>query len=237
MRKVSVTIVVPLIGVVMTACGSAGSSISQGSSQTSATSSGAKSQRTLEVTKVGFGTSDTGTTAVVVFKNDSTSEGAGEITAQFTAYDVGGSVLGTGETNLALVRSEQTMAAASDISVPSGSKVDHVKAQLAASQWDSDPHPDAVITARNVSFAPDPYFPKINGELVSHYTSDLKEVIATAVCYDTAGKIVGGGDTFVSLLPGGGTAGASVQGNVTGTPGSCEIFATLSNLSVLAASP
>lgn len=237
MRKTSVTIILPLVGVFIAACGGGGSSISQGSSQTSATPSGAKSQRTLEVIKVGFGTSDSGATAVVQFKNDSTTEGAAQITAQFTAYDAGGKVLGTGETNLALVRSAQTMAAASDISVPNGSTVDHVTAQLAASQWDSDPHPNAVITARNVTFAPDPYFPKVNGELVSHYTSDLKEVIATAVCYDGAGKIVGGGETFVSLLPGGGTTGASVQGSVTGTPVSCEIYATLSNLSVLAASP
>ena len=181
MRKPPATLLVQLIAVVIEACGGAGSSISQGSSQSSPTSSGAKSQRTLEVLKVGFGTSDLGTTAVVIFKNDSTSEGAGRITAQFTAYDAGEKVVGTGETSLALVRSGQTMAAAADISVASGSKVDHVKAQLAA-EWDTDPHPSAVITARNVAFAPDPYFPKINGELVSAYTSDLKEVIATAVC-------------------------------------------------------
>jgi hypothetical protein len=172
----------------------------------------------------------------VLFKNDSTTDGAALITAQFTAYDASGKVLGTGETSLALVRVEQMMAAAAGIQVPNGSTVDHVSAQLSANQWDTDPHPDAVITARNVTFVPDPdnYFPKANGELVSHYTSDLKEVIATAICYDGSGKIVGGGDTFISLLPGGGTTGASIQGNISGTPASCEIYATLSNLSVAA---
>lgn len=232
------SLAIPVLAVLAAGCGGTGSPISEGSSQKSASpSAAASSQRVLEVKKVGFGTGAIGTTGVVVFRNDSTKDGAGRITVQFTAYDRAGKVLGTGESSLALIRSGQTMAAATDIQVASGSTVDHVIAQVAAGEWDSDPHPTAVITARNVSFVPDAYYPKVNGELVSHYTSDLKDVIATGVCYDNAGNIIGGGYTYVSLLPGNGTTGASIQGNVTGSPASCEIYSTLSNLSVAQASP
>lgn len=229
----------PLVAL-LAGCGSEGSSISQGTSQSSSTaktSPAAASQRKLEVVKVGFGTNESGTSGAVVIKNDSTKDAAEQVTAQFTAYDAAGKVLGTGQGNLALVRSSETAAVSTNIQVPGGAVVDHITAQVAAGGWDTDPHPTAVITARNVSFVPDQYFPKVNGELVSHYVSDLKEVIATAVCYDAGGKIVGGGDTFVSLLPGNGTTGASIDPNVSGTPASCDIYGNLSNLSVAAASP
>jgi hypothetical protein len=186
----------------------------------------------IEVIKVGFGTDALGTVAVVVFKNDSAVDGAADLTIQFGAYDASGQVLGSSSFNEAIVRSGQTMAAADDLSIPDGSKVDHVTAQIAASTWEKDPHPDAVIVGRNVKFSRDSIrIAHINGELVSHYESNLKQVIAVAVCYDAGQKIIGGGFTFVDLLPGGGSAPASVQGSASGTPKICELYATLSVLS------
>lgn len=46
-----------------------------------------------------------------------------------------------------------------------------------------------------------------------------------------AHHIVGGGFTFVDLLPGKGTAGASISVNVPSQPASCDIFAGPSSLS------
>ena len=227
---------VVILGAVTAACGGGSQSISQGSSQTNspvAATSKSTGADKLEVLKVGFGTDALGTVGVVTFKNDSTVDGAVEVTIQFGAYDASGQVVGSTSTNEAIVRAGQTMAAADDIAgIPDGTKVDHVVAQIAADSWEKDPHPDALITGRNAHFSRDSIgVAHINGELVSAYQSDLKQVIAVAVCYDGSQNIDGGGFTFVDLLPGGGTAAASVQGSVTNAPASCELYATLSNLS------
>jgi hypothetical protein len=233
--KVTWATLIILAGLVV-ACGGSSPSISQGSSQTSSptpTSPKSSGAHKLEVLKVGFGSDRFSTVGVVVFKNDSTVDGAGHITIQFGAYSASGQVLGSSSTTVAVVRAGQTMAAADDITgIPKGSTVDHVVAQISAGGWEKDPHPEAVIQGRNAQWSQDSIgVSHINGELVSHYQSDLKQIIAVAVCYDSAQKIDGGGFTFVDLLPGGGTTAASVQGSVSGSPTSCELYATLSNLS------
>lgn len=224
-----------MFGLIVSACGSSGGSISQGSSQSSATPTSTKAPNVdkLEVVKAGFGTDEFGTVGVVLFKNDSSVDGAGPITIQFGAYDANNQVIGSATTYEEIIRAGQTMAAADDITgIPNGARVDHIVAQLSADAWMTDPHPDAVIAARNVKFSRDSAgLGTINGELVSHYQSDLKQIIAVAVCYDHSNSIDGGGFTFVDLLPGGGTAAASINGSVSGDPASCEAYATLSALS------
>lgn len=235
-----------LISVV--ACGSSGGSISQGSSTKSGNSStsGSKSPGqsassaapdALQVVATGFGQDSGGgfgiPVVVAVVKNPSSSRAAANITAQFTAYGAGTTVLGTTSTSAALIRAGASQTFADNLAIPQGAKIDHVVAQVAASAFQDDPHPDAVIVGQGAQYVPDQYSPKVNAQLVSHYTSDLKQIYAAAVCYGAGNAIVGGGFTFVDLLPGKGTTGASISATVSSPPTSCEVSATLSNLSTI----
>jgi hypothetical protein len=187
---------------------------------------------------VGFGQNNGSTGLVsaiglVILTNPSPKLGPEGITAQFTAYDSAGQVLGTGSGNQAIMRAGQTSAVAASIFVAQKDAViANVKVQVAARDWVTDPHPDAVIETRNVRFVAGQYgFDQIVGELVSHYASDLKNVIVVAVCQGADGNIKGGGFTFVNLLPGGGTTGLSISPTTSPGVAGCDAYASPSNLS------
>lgn len=186
-----------------------------------------------EVVESGFGVNDYGLGVIVsVIKNPSTTEG-GYVTVSGTAYNAAGLVLGT-SSGSQILRSGETSATADSVSVPEGSEIARVTVQAAFSQTEPDENPDSRITSRGVQVVADEYSVSANGELVSAYESDLTDALAVAVCRDAAGAIVGGGLTFVPLLPGGGTTGVSID--VTGPtapnePAACDIYANVSNLS------
>jgi hypothetical protein len=62
---------------------------------------------------------------------------------------------------------------------------------------------------------------------------DVKEVLAYVLAYDSAGKIIGGGFTFLDFVPANGQTAAEVSVKVNGTPGKIEMYATVSGLSSL----
>jgi len=219
------------------ACGSAANpQIAEKTSTTSKPSASAPPvTHQLQVGKVGFGQDQYGLAfAVALLTNPSNTDGAESTTVQFSAYDANNQVIGTATESLTLMRAGQAMASGNMFTVPQGAKIALVKAQVATETWAKDPHPEAVILTQNTKFNAGQYGNNsINGELVSKYQSNLKQVIATAVCYDGGANIIVGGFTFVDLLPGGGTAGVTIHPTVTATPASCEMYGNISNLSLI----
>lgn len=187
-----------------------------------------------EVAETGFGVGEYGNAVIVsVIKNPSDTHG-GSVTVSGTAYDASGQVLGT-SSGSTILRSQEEAATADFLSIPEGAEVDRVTVQAAFNETETDEHPESRITARNVQVVDDGYGTfRANGEVVSTYESDLKDVMATAVCRDEAGAINGGGFTFVDLLPGGGTSGVSIDVTAANKPARCDVYANISILSVLA---
>lgn len=181
--------------------------------------------------KAGFGQGEYSTYASVIFKNDSGDQG-GSVSAQFTAYDKTGQVVGTGEDSVPAVRAGATHAIGTNLDVPEGSKVARLQVVLSTSGFQTDPHPTSVFTGRGVRYASDGFGGgKAQGELVSSYTSSVTDVKAEAVCFNAAGAIVGGGFTFVDLVPGGQAVGVSVDVTTSVKPARCAVYAAVSNLS------
>lgn len=232
-----------LMTALLSACGTSSTSsggIQQGSSSPAASSAAKNStvDEKLEVLKVGFGERKSSgfnfVYAVALFHNVSKVKGT-QATAQFSVYDAGGQVIGSGSQTETVVRADQTLAVGANITgVPPDATVDHVTVQIGGDQWQTDPHPTALVTGQAAKFSPDAYSVgsgNVNGSIVSHYTSDLKQLYVQAICYDGSGKPIGGGFTFLDLLAGGSTVGASVSVTVSGTPTTCELYAAPSNLS------
>lgn len=58
-------------------------------------------------------------------------------------------------------------------------------------------------------------------------------MLVVTVAYDEAGKIIGGGFTFVDFVSPKGTAPVEISATMSGTPAKIELYPTLSGLSVI----
>ena len=206
-----------------------GAATSAGPPPTASPSSSASLQG-LTVKKSAVVQTSLGSAAYVTFTND--GDQAGGVEVQFTAYDTGGNVVGTGRQSVAVVRADEDFALGASIDVPNGQKATRITTDLHfANTATVDPHPTSVYLTRGVRYNASDLGGKVQGEVVSHYQQTLTNVYAQAVCFGTDGGIDGGGFTFIGRIIGGSTAGASVNVFTIGTPTHCELYATNSNLS------
>jgi hypothetical protein len=207
------------------ACGSGSTGISQGSSGSPKPASPAN-PHSIQIAKIGFGTSDFSTTAVAVIVNTSKTDAALLVQVQMSAYDSQNGVVGSGDNIVYFMRAGEQTAVAVPIQVSQGAKVSEIKAQASPQQWTKDLHPEATIGSSGVKYSAGEFgLNQVTGSIVSHYQSNLKDLSTTAVCYDANGSIVGGGIGLLQLLPGGGQVGTSVSVTTTTSPTTCELYA------------
>lgn len=89
------------------------------------------------------------------------------------------------------------------------------------------------FTIDKATFLPDDNFPKASGVIQNLLDVDLTELQLTAVLYDDAGAIVGGGYTYLNFVPAKGQTGADVSVLVSGKPAKVELYLTPTSLSVI----
>ena len=87
------------------------------------------------------------------------------------------------------------------------------------------------FTAQNVVYTPDDYFPTVTGVIVSPYTQDISNLRVSAICYNRAGEIVGGGFTYLDFVPANGTAAVEVELTCTSATATVELYAAVASLS------
>ena len=231
--------VAPLAGALLvSACGNA-PAISQASRATppahAADTPAPASSNALVVSGVGVGGAPSDGTysgnpsGGALITNPSKVDAAGAITAQFTFYGPDGKVVGTSSDFVELLRAGQTTSVhASPMGSVSSGQIARVDVQAAARLWQKDPHPMSVILGQGVTVSPEAYTDhtfNVNGQLVSHYTSNLTNVAAEFYCTDSGGRFLAASGTIVQLLPGGGTAGASQMIFASEQPATCKLFA------------
>jgi hypothetical protein len=88
-------------------------------------------------------------------------------------------------------------------------------------------------TAENVTYVPDEHFPKVTAQIVSPYDKDITNVRISAILYNDAGEIIGGGCSYLDYVPANGKAAAEVSVASTGIRSTIELYATVSALSEL----
>jgi hypothetical protein len=70
--------------------------------------------------------------------------------------------------------------------------------------------------------------------ILSTFAKDLKEVVAVAIYHDANGTIGGGDRSFVDFVPAGGQTAVEIDAfDDLPAPASTEVYAELSNLSLL----
>lgn len=223
--------------VLAAACGGSGPAISHGSPSPSpqATAAIAAGNNTLTVDKVGFargnGQSATDPTirwnGMAVITNRSTKDVAADINVQISAYGSAGQLVGIGDASISAIHAAQQVGITttlSGVSVPP-TRVDVVAEPDA---WLPDPNPKATILGQNFHLRQDQHDPSqytADGEVVSTYTSELSDVNVSALCFDSAGNIIGGGHGYILVLAAQGTAGVSVT-VFANNPAGCQFFGT-----------
>ena len=158
--------------------------------------------------------------------NHSAREMADNVAIEIFAYGSTGQVVGTGSALISVIHPGQQVGIATTLSGVSAPPT-RLAVRVASATWLPDPTPKATIVGKNIrlqqqgQYDPDDY--TASGDLVSTYDSTMTEVSVSAVCFDRAGKIVGGGGQYLQRLPGHSTAGLSVTVYAS-NPASCRFY-------------
>ena len=170
----------------------------------------------------------------LVVENPNAGQAAENAMYQVILYDKSGAVLDTGSGYLFLLLPGQKLAAAGRGRLANAAlAVDHMEVELWAPRFVPTGEP-AALTAEKVRLLKGDDRPLLTGFLRSPYKVDVQELLAGAVVYDAAGKIIGGGMTNVLAAPAGGLAPFSIELFAGGDPARWEVYAAPRGLSSLA---
>lgn len=151
---------------------------------------------------------------------------------QVAAYDASGTVLKTDSGYIPIVLPGERLAIASDLILNEGQVAGRVDVQVRTGEFEPL-EVTSLFTTENVAYLPDDYFPKATGVVVSSATRDLENIRVSAVAYDEAGNIIGGGFTYLDFVPAGGRAAVEVSITTSAPPARVELYPTISGLTLL----
>ena len=147
-----------------------------------------------------------------------------------TAYGEDDTVLGVSEGYIDTILPGQILGIGDNMYLDQGVIVSRIDAQIKQGNFNAA-NIIPSFTAENATFLPDQYFPKVTGEIVSPYSKDVTNLRVTALAYNEAGDIIGGGYTYLDFIPANSKSAVSVSITVAGIPAKVELFATVSSLS------
>ena len=147
-----------------------------------------------------------------------------------TGFSPDGQVLATDGGIVGVLLPGQTVGVAGELWLGEGEAVDHVEIALKVGAFAAcDPLPS--LTGENLAYQEDEYLPKVTGEIVNPYTKDVTYLRVSAIAYDQAGQIIGGGYHDMDVVPAEGHAAIEVPVTVAGVPETVELYAVPSSLS------
>jgi len=152
---------------------------------------------------------------------------------QITIYDASGAISRTDNGFISLVLPKEKMFIAVDFFLEEGQIADRIEVQIDSGQPKELKLTELPFSVDQVEFMPDDYFPKVTGVVTNLLNRNVSDMRVTAVAFDEAGEIIGGGYTYLNFLPPNGQAAVDININVDQNPASVQIYATISALSFL----
>lgn len=184
----------------------------------------------LALTKHGFGQDGLELGFGMLIENPNAGFAVEGSQYHLTALAEDGRVLATEGGYVKRVLPNQILGVAGTTYLIEETEVARVEAQILAGDFvASDPVPP--FAAESVTYRPDPYFPKVAGRIVSPYDEGITDVRVSAILYDDMERIIGGGFTYLDLVPANGTAEVEVSVTSGGPPAAAELHAAVSGLS------
>lgn len=150
---------------------------------------------------------------------------------QIAAFDESGAIVDTDSGYITLLLPEQTLGIGNSLFVDKGIVVSSIEIQLnAGDPQAADPIPNFTVdlpTYHAGNFSSD-----VTGIIQSPYNRDFSDLRVSAVVYNEADEIIGGGFTFVNFILANNSTGVNVSVTSAGEVARAELYPVLSGLSV-----
>ena len=184
----------------------------------------------LVLVKQGFGQDERGAGFGMLIENPNDGFAVESSQYHLTAFAEDGHVLETEEGYVKVLLPNQTLGVGGDLYLEEGMRIARVDIQVKAGSFEeSDPIP--YFTAQNIAYQAGTYSSKVTGEIVSPYTKDITSIRVSAIGYNEAEEIIGGGSTYLDFVSANGKAAVEVSIISSETPASTELYAAVSGLS------
>jgi hypothetical protein len=148
-----------------------------------------------------------------------------------TVFDASGASLGTDTGTIQVLFPGETQGIGGGLTIPRDATAATIDVRLAAGELTPGNGVNLFRTDK-ATFLPDPATPAVSGTVISTYRKTYNQVLVSALLYDAAGHIIGGGFTLLPFISAGGQADARVPVIVAGAPSRVELYAAISPQSV-----
>jgi hypothetical protein len=155
---------------------------------------------------------------------------------QIAAYDSNNTVVETDSGYIEIVLPEQALGIAGSLYADEGVKVSKIEVQLKQGDPEqTDSLPLFIVDA--TTYFPDEYFSSVTGRITNPFDRDLKDLRVSAILFDEAGEIIGGGYTYLNFILANSSTGVDVSVVSDGEVNSIEIYPVLSGLTFFGFDP
>lgn len=151
---------------------------------------------------------------------------------QLAVYDEAGTVVETDSGYINLILPGQALGIAGDLYLNEGVMAARMEVQLR----DGDAvatEPLPAFTVESPTYYPSEYYASVTGIVKNPYDRTIGDLRVSAVLYNGAGEIIGGGFTYLNFLLANGSAGAKASVIGAGEVAEVELYPTLSSMSLL----
>lgn len=184
----------------------------------------------LELLKQGFGQGDSEIGFGMLIENPNDALAVEDSQYHVTAYSEDGAVIGVDEGYINVILPGQSLGVGGDLFVRRGIQAARVDIQIKAGDFvDSERIP--AFSAENISYQAGAYSPSVTGQIISPYAKDITDLRVSAIAYNDAQEIIGGGFTYLDFVPALGKAAVEVFLTSAGIPALTELYAMVSGLS------
>jgi hypothetical protein len=191
-------------------------------------------KKPLELGKFGFGQDKRYLGFGFMVSNPNETLAVSNTQYQVAVYDEAGTVIETDSGYIELLLPSQQLGVAGNIILGEGASADKITVQLNDGTYESS-EPLPTFTTDKIAYQPDENFPRTVGMIKSPYKKDVANIRVSAIGYDDAGNITGGGFTYLNFIPANSEVAVSMSmaGSV---PKKVELYPSLSGLSIFGGS-
>lgn len=183
----------------------------------------------IRLLRQGFGQDETQIGFGMLVENPNAGFAVEDSLYHVAAFAADGSVLATDEGYLEVLVPQQTVGVGGTFYLPRAVEVARVEAHVLSGEFVETSSLPA-FSAEQATYRAHAYFPQVTGVILNPYERDITNLRVSALLYDAAGEIVGGGFTYLDFVPARGQA--AVELYVVGRrPAAVELYALPSSLS------
>lgn len=186
----------------------------------------------LVLSKYGFGQDGNSAGYAFILENPNAGLSINNSQYQVAAYDDSNTVIDTDSGYIDIILPNQSLGISGELYVDDGKVISKIEIQIKDGRSEAT---DAIqfFTVQNVTFLDDEYFAHVTGTITSPFNKDITSLKTSAILYDGAGNIIGGGHTYVNFLLANTSTGVEVSVTSNGDVANVELYPSLSGLSFL----